>query len=494
VFDGADYSTEETVDITVNVEDTIPPLIVMDTPSDGDNGVAVDTNIIIEVSDSGSGVNSSLGSISMTVEGSPVTPVVSVNGSSMTLTYDPPTNFSYSLEVNITVTAQDQEGNATTDEPFSFQTGEFVDPTLDTDGDGIPDVVEATLGTSPILKTLFVRPWIESETVERSYTFWSDFKAVLFPDPDPDLGARDGFATIGPFRDRDVEVSIIGDPAHPYYDAVLDVYPMRDVNYDPALDPNSPPCDIMEVYYERQEEECPDNDAEGHIYFNGRTWSWDTKGLTPDISLDPGAPPSAGTPEYDAWYLEWLDWQYYLKYQYHRARVYKKPLDNYVNEGPYGIIRANETPTGVVSTGTTHECTSSCTGASPMNYHDTESGPPYSSYVSGIMDETVEFNTLDYVNILEVGAEDPLGRIQSVGARNVTFHRDLVLARTVVHEMGHTLMNASNSFDHCSVTGCIMSGDTENTWILMPFGAPLGCIHNDDGSRDIENLVHNNPH
>jgi hypothetical protein len=318
---------------------------------------------------------------------------------------------------------------------------------------------------------------IESETVERSYSFWSGFKSQLFPDDDPLHGPRNGFATVWPFRNRDIEVSIIGDPNHPYA-------PMQDVNYDPATDDNSPPCDIMEVYYEREEDACPANAAGGHTYFNGATWSWDTKGLTPDISTYSGpANPAPGTEDY----YKQQDHQDYLKYGYHKARVYKTPLDNYVDQGAYSSIAADISPISLPADLFQLFCNADCDEAStPMNLIDGVSGPPFTGH-----DGSVEFNEIDFIDFMEEDAGHPRGMIEVFGSRGTPYARIKVLAKTTVHEMGHTLMNASN-LDHCGVSGCIMAGFSTN-WDLEPFGSS-GCDHAAGGSLDVEGLVHNSVH
>jgi hypothetical protein len=362
-----------------------------------------------------------------------------------------------------------------------------VNPTLDTDGDGIPDVVEVNvLHTSPTLKTLFVKPYIEDAVNNGVYTFWAGFKADLFPDDDPDpvYGARPGFATVPPFRDRQIEVSIIGDPAHPYWR-------MRQLDYDPATDPERPPCDIMVVYYERVDAAAAGSLNGGHTFFNGQTWSWDTKGFTRDALNYTG--PANPDPS-SAWYSWWVDHQHYLKYGYHTPRVYAKPLDNYVHEGAYQRIALGEPPgvppTGPSSDGVKLYCSaSSCGLCSPMNVDDDESGPPYMNPPDG----TVERSKIDYVTPSEVNGSKKLGQIEQFTSWGTPYLRNAVLARTLVHEMGHALLAASNSLDHCNVDECIMSGFTE-TWELYDFGDPNGCKHGEGGSLNIPEKILNSVH
>jgi hypothetical protein len=217
---------------TVNVVDTTAPVIVMTTPPDGATNVAVDTQIVITVIDSGSGVNDA--TFSMTVEGSSVSATPGGTLNNRTFTYDPG-GLAYNLLVNITVSVEDNAGNPSTDDSLSFRTAVGgLPPGDDEDGDGIPNGDEdPTLGTNPYTKTLFVRPHIETAS---GYEFWEGF-GTLFPD-----SRGSAFADIPPFTNAGIEISIIGDPNHAYA-------PMRDYNFDPAVGGPHPPCDILEVYY-----------------------------------------------------------------------------------------------------------------------------------------------------------------------------------------------------------------------------------------------------
>lgn len=99
-------------------EDTTPPTVSGRNPESGETGVLESTNIVVHVTDSGDGVNS--GTIVMTVEGSQVTPSISGTGADYTLTYNPPSDFSYDQVVNVTIDADDNNSNSMTQDSYSF--------------------------------------------------------------------------------------------------------------------------------------------------------------------------------------------------------------------------------------------------------------------------------------------------------------------------------------------------------------------------------------
>ena len=84
----------------------------------GATNVARGTDIVVHVTDAGSGVDQS--SIVMTVEGATVTPTITGSAADYTLTYDPPTDFNYGQVVNVTVDADDLAGNNMAQDAYSF--------------------------------------------------------------------------------------------------------------------------------------------------------------------------------------------------------------------------------------------------------------------------------------------------------------------------------------------------------------------------------------
>jgi hypothetical protein len=92
--------------------DIDPPIIGGHDPQPGATWVEPDTDIALHVTDSGKGVLAS--TIAMTVEGSLVSPSITGTSADYTVTYDPPSNYAYDQEVNVTVAATDVESNTVT--------------------------------------------------------------------------------------------------------------------------------------------------------------------------------------------------------------------------------------------------------------------------------------------------------------------------------------------------------------------------------------------
>jgi hypothetical protein len=426
---------------TVNVVDTLGPAIVMTTPSDGATNVAADTNIVIQATDGGHGLDG--GSISLVVQALPVTPVVTgANNASKTISYNPPADFAGGQEVHLTVTVADLSGNWTT-ESFSFMTasGSVWTPPGDDDGDGISNATEALLGTNPAMKTLFIRP--KKEVGPGTYDPWPGF-IELFP-----WSGRPGFAYISPLVKAGIEVSVIGDAGHPYE-------PMTHFSYDPATDPNHPACDILEIIYKPATSYCAyDQSNKGHTFFAGTSWSWDTKGYTPrDLSSSN-----------------------YLAYGYHTPSIYPFPMENYFTEGAYPSIAVGAQPQP--GSGCPYNQCWQVDLSSPLNVNqgDVANGRP---------DTHVEMNEISYDSV----TSGVIDRVRSIGA--ILYDRDAVMRRTIVHEIGHGLLDALGSIysasdplpgDHCEEAACIMNENTPD-WELHEFGAN-GCVHSPGGAKDI---------
>ena len=107
-------------DGTFRIPDTTPPYTSGHNPADGTSGVPVNTNIVVHVQDDGSGVNQA--TIAMTVEGAAVTPTITGSASDYTLTYNPAADFGNLQVVNVTINASDLDGNAMTQDAYSFTT------------------------------------------------------------------------------------------------------------------------------------------------------------------------------------------------------------------------------------------------------------------------------------------------------------------------------------------------------------------------------------
>jgi hypothetical protein len=387
---------------------------------------------------------------------------------------DPRLNIESCQQVNVTVKAYNK--NTPEDEVnfiFNFRTATSL--MTDKDGDCIPNDIETNLlGTDWEKKTLFVLPL--KEVAQDTYEFWPEFKSKLFPFP-AQIADRPGIAYIEKLYthpDVPIEISIIGDPQHPYIpmrkqqcptnppDISAPDYPLN-CFYDPADDahPAGPPCDILVVYHMAVSASCPANINKGHTFFNGAAWSWDTKGLTKNL----------------------LATDHYRKYQYHIAYVYGVPLYNYFTQGAYEIIESNQSPIALPTDGIRLFCDNIlCVGKrSSMNLNDNENAPPYLLNP----DSKVEFNPITFYGD---------GKVSSAGNRQTGFDRNEVLRRTILHEMGHALLSAQNS-DHCANNMCIMSSWVED-WTLHGFGDEGSCTHSAEGSKNIREagVIHNSVH
>ena len=328
----------------------------------------------------------------------------------------------------------------------------------DSDHDGIPDTIEKEiLHTNVEKKTLFVRP--KKKIGPDTFEYWDDFIS-LFP------GSLQGRANIKPFTDAGIEVVVIGDPNNPYKR-------MRKFDYNPADDPNEPFCTIMEVMLERYSDANGDPvtfpDAyKGHTYllhgYRGfypygkvvHVWSWSRPAYT------------NSNPTED---------------EYNLPRFYPYPLDRYIDEGAYANIDVVQTL--ATDSPATTDCSDSpekCNKASPMNLPDINPIPPFTRS----QDETVEFNAITF---------DEDGKIEKIDEdqRGIQNSRDKVLAKLVVHEMGHGLLSAVEE-EHCENPCCIMYKRMRD-WEQLLFGPFCAagradncsqvCQHSPGGSQDI---------
>ena len=118
--------------------------------------------------------------------------------------------------------------------------------------------------------------------------------------------------------------------------------------------------------------------------------------------------------------------------------------------------------------------------------------------VTGRPDGTVEFNDI----VFSSGTKE----IVHVGSQgNEKYNHDAVLRRTIVHEMGHALLAASE-YDHCNDLECIMFNGVKD-WEPWDFGPPTDvenprtCTHSASGNgvvfiKDIRapGVIHNSVH
>ena len=190
----------------------------------------------------------------------------------------------------------------------------------------------------------------------------------------------------------------------------------------------------------------------GHTYFftSSAAWYWDTKGYVPNALT---------------------------AHNYFTAYIYPLAVDTYLNEGAYPSISKDATPIIMTTNCGLNQCYET-TNASPLNFNAVEP-------VAGLPDETVEFNQIVF---------DSGKKITFVGDRGQPYDRNAVMRRTIAHELGHTLMAASEN-DHCSEPQCIMYGSTAD-WEMRDFGPGSSCVHSPGGAKDIRatGVIHNRVH
>ncbi|MDY6839761.1 MAG: DNRLRE domain-containing protein [Thermodesulfobacteriota bacterium] len=102
-------------------------------PSKDATSVAVDSNVLVHVLDSGDGVDQS--SIVMVVDGQTVSPTIAGNSDNYTVTYDPPDDFFSGQDVTVTIDAQDLHDppNVMPQDSYSFTVAlapDTTDPTV----------------------------------------------------------------------------------------------------------------------------------------------------------------------------------------------------------------------------------------------------------------------------------------------------------------------------------------------------------------------------
>ncbi|MBN2089144.1 Ig-like domain-containing protein [candidate division KSB1 bacterium] len=111
----SDYSDERsfTLDLT-------PPFITNHSPSPGVTGVAINTDIVLEIKDVLSGVDSA--SIEMTVDATKVAFVLQAISAGYQVKFNPPQDFGYEQTISVSIKANDLAGNQLTAQTYSFTT------------------------------------------------------------------------------------------------------------------------------------------------------------------------------------------------------------------------------------------------------------------------------------------------------------------------------------------------------------------------------------
>lgn len=341
----------------------------------------------------------------------------------------------------------------------------------------IPEWERKILQTDPGKQVLFIRPkcWFGND----NYDYWSGF-AELFPcKPN-----KPWILMIPPFENLNIEVIIIGHPQNPYPGMQNFDYDPANI-YDPNKEPEKPDCDIMEIICKglkgkcfTTEQQCEQSEIiicqymnrsknGGHTYFDegSNQWRFDTFGHTP---------PEQG------------------EYGYRKPAIYPFPLKNYFNEGAYEGIKKGNAP---MERNIDAFCPSKpCYGSMNCFYlkqcYDISHCSPLAlnsqNYEEGRPNGYVQFNEITFYPSTKM--INGVGRI----GRNYTL-KD-VFQRTIVHEIGHGLLNGEDA-DHCGDDPeCIMYQYPPVDWDLLDFAPNNLCRHRRGGTMDISQRIHNNQH
>jgi len=101
--------------------DLTAPNVTNHNPSKNANGVAINSNIIVQIQDALSGINES--SLVMKVNDNQVTPQLTGTTKNFTLTYDPANDFNYEQTITVSIDVTDIAGNIMPTDSYSFTTG-----------------------------------------------------------------------------------------------------------------------------------------------------------------------------------------------------------------------------------------------------------------------------------------------------------------------------------------------------------------------------------
>ncbi len=129
--------------------DDTAPYISWKSPASGEELVGVDSSIVIQVRDDGAGVN--VNSIHMTVQGLPVTPVITETSATYTLIYTPATPFPYAKTVDVSLEAADLAGNVMAAISYTFMTRPDTSPPYVTGQDPGPGTINVPVHSSIVL-------------------------------------------------------------------------------------------------------------------------------------------------------------------------------------------------------------------------------------------------------------------------------------------------------------------------------------------------------
>jgi len=211
--------------------DRTPPYTFGHDPAPGATGVAMNTDIVVHLTDDWSGMD--LNTIVMALYGYPVDPVISGSPTDYTVTYDPPADFELGDTVTVSIRAADRLGIQMSVETYSFIISQFKDVE--------PPVINHTpVSTATLGQTLTVSAHITDNHKLNSATFHyrqggGDLYASV---PMTDLGNGTFQATVpaSSVTERGVEYYLITTDSVGYS------------TFDPTPDPGNSPHVVQVVW------------------------------------------------------------------------------------------------------------------------------------------------------------------------------------------------------------------------------------------------------
>jgi hypothetical protein len=320
------------------------------------------------------------------------------------------------------------------------------------------------------MKTLYV--WPTCEVSEGNYIYWEGF-IKLFNDlyhqdnpGSPEVPEKKWLARIEPYEKADIEVVVVGAPDCPYQPG--DSHVMQIICKGLKGE-----CPVMGMQCRGRENSYMPGGQEynyGHTYFKYGTWCYGTIGYTPGKGH--GITSCYGTP-----------W------------IFPFALQNLFNEGAYPALQEGQTPIGInkpqggtcqPQTYPCYDLSNHCPSLRQCYEFDHFSPMAENGLISVCCHPS---GTMQVGRFTFMQNDKAIDKILNVSKR---YNQRQVLARAIVHEMGHALLNKKQnlvSANHeCDNPGCIMYQHFKDFDLKDKDFGPQ-CEHRLGGSMDIRSCI-----